>query len=100
MPPSGLNIRWQVLVNSKTLCQGLRKAIEDTSPMETMKNSLLVRKLGIFVCFVCFCGFVFLLAMNALQRSVFRIILFGSVFVFCFVLPLRFVVLFGEDDEG
>ncbi|CAK9024236.1 unnamed protein product [Durusdinium trenchii] len=29
----------QVLVNSKVLCQGLRKAIEDLSPMETMKNS-------------------------------------------------------------
>jgi len=29
----------QVLVNSKVLCQGLRKAIEDISPMETMKNS-------------------------------------------------------------
>ena len=28
----------QVLVNSKVLCQGLRKAIEDRSPMETMKN--------------------------------------------------------------
>lgn len=31
----------EVLVNSKVLCQGLRKAIEDISPMETMKNSSL-----------------------------------------------------------
>lgn len=31
----------EVLVNSKVLCQGLRKAIEDISPMETMKNSCL-----------------------------------------------------------
>jgi len=38
VPPSRPVI-WQVLVNSKVLCQGLRKAIEDVSPMETMKNS-------------------------------------------------------------
>ncbi len=31
----------EVLVNSKVLCQGLRKAIEDISPIETMKNSCL-----------------------------------------------------------